>query len=103
MCAVHLEWVESCGVKAQAAILILNQVARKGMCVCFKSGRYLPSCPHLCILVDTALDETDYLETFQSSFRLGLGTDTVLIAVSNDLRRELDKGKEGRGPCWFPY
>ncbi|KAF7247621.1 RNA-directed DNA polymerase from mobile element jockey [Varanus komodoensis] len=36
------------------------------------------------------LDETDYLDPFQSSFRPGYGTESALVALYNDLCRERD-------------
>ena len=38
------------------------------------------------------LDETDYLDPFQSGFSPGYGTETALVALVEDLRRELDRG-----------
>ncbi|KAF7249253.1 putative RNA-directed DNA polymerase from transposon BS, partial [Varanus komodoensis] len=38
------------------------------------------------------LDETDYLDPFQSSFRPGYGTESALVALYNDLCREKDRG-----------
>uniref|UniRef100_A0A8D2IPS6 Reverse transcriptase domain-containing protein n=1 Tax=Varanus komodoensis TaxID=61221 RepID=A0A8D2IPS6_VARKO len=38
------------------------------------------------------LDETDYLDPFQSGFRPGYGTESALVALYNDLCRERDRG-----------
>ncbi|KAF7243518.1 putative RNA-directed DNA polymerase from transposon BS, partial [Varanus komodoensis] len=38
------------------------------------------------------LDETDYLDPFQSGFRPGYGTESALVALYDDLRRERDRG-----------
>ncbi|KAF7254753.1 Formin-2, partial [Varanus komodoensis] len=38
------------------------------------------------------LDETDYLDPFQSSFIPGYGTESALVALYNDLCRERDRG-----------
>ncbi|KAF7239030.1 Potassium voltage-gated channel subfamily H member 6 [Varanus komodoensis] len=38
------------------------------------------------------LDETDYLDPFQSSFRPGNGTEPALVALYDDLCRERDRG-----------
>ncbi|KAF7235683.1 putative RNA-directed DNA polymerase from transposon BS [Varanus komodoensis] len=38
------------------------------------------------------LDETDYLDPFQSGFRPGYGTESALVALYNDLCREKDRG-----------
>uniref|UniRef100_A0A8D2Q0S4 Reverse transcriptase domain-containing protein n=1 Tax=Varanus komodoensis TaxID=61221 RepID=A0A8D2Q0S4_VARKO len=38
------------------------------------------------------LDETDYLDPFQSSFRPGYGTESALVSLYNDLCREKDRG-----------
>ncbi|KAF7247270.1 Netrin receptor UNC5B [Varanus komodoensis] len=38
------------------------------------------------------LDETDYLDPFQSGFRPGYGTESALVALYDDLCREKDRG-----------
>ncbi|KAF7254806.1 Quinone oxidoreductase [Varanus komodoensis] len=38
------------------------------------------------------LDETDYLDLFQSGFSPGYGTESALVALYDDLRRERDRG-----------
>ncbi|XP_062992110.1 uncharacterized protein LOC134404983, partial [Elgaria multicarinata webbii] len=38
------------------------------------------------------LNETDYLDPFQSGFRPGFGTETALVALWDDLCRERDRG-----------
>ncbi|KAF7251615.1 Ena/VASP-like protein [Varanus komodoensis] len=38
------------------------------------------------------LDETDYLDPFQSGFRPGYGTESALVALYDDLCRERDRG-----------
>ena len=38
------------------------------------------------------LDETDFLDPFQSGFRPGFGTETALVALYDDLCRERDRG-----------
>ncbi|KAF7234897.1 E3 ubiquitin-protein ligase TRIM21 [Varanus komodoensis] len=38
------------------------------------------------------LDEADYLDPFQSSFRPGYGTESALVALYDDLCREKDRG-----------
>ena len=38
------------------------------------------------------LDETDFLDLFQSGFRLGFGTETALVTLYDDLCRERDRG-----------
>ncbi|KAF7234895.1 hypothetical protein EYD10_18221 [Varanus komodoensis] len=38
------------------------------------------------------LDETDYLDPFQSGFRLGYGTESDLVALYDDLRRKRERG-----------
>ncbi|KAF7245513.1 putative RNA-directed DNA polymerase from transposon BS [Varanus komodoensis] len=38
------------------------------------------------------LDETDYLDPFQSSFRPGYGPESALVALYDDLCREKDRG-----------
>ncbi|KAF7250944.1 RNA-directed DNA polymerase from mobile element jockey [Varanus komodoensis] len=51
------------------------------------------------------LDETDYLDPFQSGFRPGYGTESALVALYNDLCREKDKGTglgvRGTALRWF--
>ncbi|XP_061469317.1 uncharacterized protein LOC133378496 isoform X1 [Rhineura floridana] len=39
------------------------------------------------------LELTDYYDSFQSGFRPGNGTETVLVALVDDLRKELDRGR----------
>ncbi|KAF7246492.1 PDZ domain-containing RING finger protein 4, partial [Varanus komodoensis] len=41
------------------------------------------------------LDETDYLDPFQSGFRPGYGTESALVALYDDLCREKDRGSVG--------
>uniref|UniRef100_A0A670HZ87 Reverse transcriptase domain-containing protein n=1 Tax=Podarcis muralis TaxID=64176 RepID=A0A670HZ87_PODMU len=41
------------------------------------------------------LEETSALDPFQSSFRPGFGTETALVALTDDLRRQLDRGGSG--------
>lgn len=38
------------------------------------------------------LDETDYLDLFQTGFRPGFGTKTVLVGLMDDRRQGLDRG-----------
>ena len=38
------------------------------------------------------LDETDFLDPFQSGFRSVFGTETALVTMYNDLRQERDGG-----------
>ncbi|KAF7251725.1 RAS guanyl-releasing protein 1 [Varanus komodoensis] len=38
------------------------------------------------------LDETDYLDPFQSGYRPGYGTESALVALYDDLCREKDRG-----------
>uniref|UniRef100_A0A803TYG3 Reverse transcriptase domain-containing protein n=1 Tax=Anolis carolinensis TaxID=28377 RepID=A0A803TYG3_ANOCA len=38
------------------------------------------------------LDDTDFLDPAESGFRPGHGTETTLVALVDDLRRELDRG-----------
>lgn len=38
------------------------------------------------------LEEADYPNSFQSRFRLGLGTETALVALADDLCCDLDGG-----------
>ena len=38
------------------------------------------------------LDETDFLDPFQSGFRPGFGTETALVALFDDLCQERDRG-----------
>ena len=38
------------------------------------------------------LDETDFLDPFQSGFRPGFGTETALVALYDDLCQERDRG-----------
>lgn len=50
-------------------------------------GKVSPLCrPH------NFLDDTDYLDPFQSRFRLGLGMEAALVALGGDLRWDLNKG-----------
>ncbi|XP_061466651.1 uncharacterized protein LOC133377174 [Rhineura floridana] len=42
--------------------------------------------------LQTLLDETDYLDPFQSGFRPGFGTETALVALYDDLCWEKDRG-----------
>lgn len=47
--------------------------------------------------------ESDYLDPFQFSFSLGLGTETALVTMVDDLRRDLDPdlvlgGQMAKGP-----
>ncbi|KAF7254198.1 hypothetical protein EYD10_01049 [Varanus komodoensis] len=42
--------------------------------------------------LQTLLDETDYLDPFQSGFRPGYGTESALVALYDDLCREKDRG-----------
>uniref|UniRef100_A0A670IWM0 Reverse transcriptase domain-containing protein n=1 Tax=Podarcis muralis TaxID=64176 RepID=A0A670IWM0_PODMU len=41
------------------------------------------------------LEETSTLDPFQSDFRPGFGTETALVALTDDLRRQLDRGGSG--------
>uniref|UniRef100_A0A670I3D4 Reverse transcriptase domain-containing protein n=1 Tax=Podarcis muralis TaxID=64176 RepID=A0A670I3D4_PODMU len=41
------------------------------------------------------LDETSALDPFQSGFRAGHGTETALVTLTDDLRRQLDRGGSG--------
>ena len=48
--------------------------------------------------LQTFLEETDFLDPFQSGFRPGFGTETALVALYDDLCRERDRGSV---TCWF--
>ncbi|KAF7250584.1 CDC42 small effector protein 2-A [Varanus komodoensis] len=43
-------------------------------------------------LIQESLDETDYLDPFQSGFRPGYGTESALVTLYDDLCRERDRG-----------
>ncbi|KAF7246328.1 GREB1-like protein [Varanus komodoensis] len=54
------------------------------------------------------LDETDYLDPFQSGFRPGYGTESALVALYNDLCREKDRecipfGSPGPLTSWAQF
>ncbi|KAF7251014.1 Sex comb on midleg-like protein 2 [Varanus komodoensis] len=53
---------------------------------------FLKSGHHAGEMITVLLDETDYLDPFQSGFRLGCGTESALVALYNDLCREKDRG-----------
>ena len=42
--------------------------------------------------LQTLLNETDYLDPFQSGFRPGFGTGTAVVALYDDLCQEKDRG-----------
>ena len=42
--------------------------------------------------LQTLLEETDYLDPFQSGFRSGFGTETALVTLYDDLCQEKDRG-----------